>query len=229
MCSPEVSRLYDEMVWFCFGLWDDLLARINDWLLGQLWWTKRVWCDFTKHWLTFFSDREYCMPICSTIMPFDVFIKRQNYFTMPAKPSAHSSRNSLCWMERTVCIHFFTPIISNSRLCCVSRHWLNLKPPSSPCACFIWNAVFRVSGLQCWTSFGTMMDCGNFVFLFVFWLVGFSPQGTRASTAPSSSKIFTFYYIRQLLYHFIFNVVCMHLFLLFFQSSHVTSVCVQLK
>lgn len=134
---------------------------------------------------------------------------------MPAKLSAHSSHNSLCWMERTVCIHFFTSVISNSRLCCVSRLWLNLKPPCSPCACFMWNAVFRVPGLQCWTSFGTMMDCGNFVFLFVFWLVGFSPQGTRASTAPSSSKILTFYYIRQL-YHFFFSVSFTCIFSCFF-------------
>ncbi len=175
----------------------------HQWLIAlYLWCTKRARCDFTKHWLTFFfADREYHMPICSTIMPFDVFIKRQNYFTMPAKLSAHSSRNSLCWMERTVCIHFFTSVISNSRLCCVFRLLINLKRPSSPCACFIWNVVFRVSGLQFWMSFGTVMDCGNFVFLFVFWLVGFSPQGTRASTAPFSSQTFVFYFIHQLLYY----------------------------
>lgn len=116
------------MVWFYFGLCDDILAHINGWLRVYLWCTKRVWCDFTKHWLTFiFADRENCMPICSTILSFDVFIKRQNSFTMPAKLSAHSSRNSLCWMERTVCIHFFTSVISNSHLCCVSRLWLNLN------------------------------------------------------------------------------------------------------
>lgn len=207
------------MVWICF----DLLAHINGWLRC----TFDVQREFdvtspNTGWPFFFADREYHMPICSTIMSFDVFIKRQNYFTMPAKLSAHSSRNSLCWMERTVCIHFFTSVISNSRLCCVSRLLLNLKPPSSPCACFIWNAVFRVSGLQFWMSLGTVMDCGNFVFLFVFWLVGFSPQGTRASTAPFSSQTFMFYFIHQMLYHlFSVSFACIY-FCLFFpeQSCH---------
>lgn len=174
----------------------------------------------------FFADREYHMPICSTIMSFDVFIKRQNYFTMPAKLSARSSRNSLCWMERTVCIHFFASVMSNSHLCCVSRLLPYLKPPSSPLPCFIWNAVFRVSSLQFWMSFGTVMDCGNFVFLFVFWLVGFSPQGTRASTAPFSSQTFVFYFIHQLLYHLQYFQCHLHAFIFFPQSGHVTSVCV---
>lgn len=213
MCSPEVSRHHpDGLVLFWFVRWS---TGSHQWLIAcaplmnkeSLMWLHQTLADlFFWSWILHANLFNHHVIWC--------FHQASELFYHACQISAHSSRNSLCWMERTVCIHFFTPIISNSRLCCVSRLWLNLKPPSSPSACFIWNAVFRVSGLQCWTSFGTMMDCGNFVFLFVFWLVGFSPQGTRASTAPSSSKIFTFYYIRQLLYHFIFNVICMHLFLL---------------
>lgn len=106
---------------------------------------------------------------------------------MSAKVFAHSSHIShtvtlsCVWNGKSrLYLFLHLSLISDSTLCCLSRLWLHLNILSW--ACFIWNAVFRISVLDWLWDY----DDDKTLFLFILWLVGFSQQGTRASTASLS-------------------------------------------